>query len=139
MHKSINILITFLILSGLTNCSTLLNESLENGGYRVAQVIQENSLDEGVGKLMGVVKDSKTGERLEKGEVFIYALDRRFSFNKDGSFSELIPAGKYVVSIESEGYNSVTTTNLLIRTKTSTYLDVQLFSSGRDKAPGRTN
>lgn len=139
MHKLVNLFSGLLIVMSLSCCSTLLNGDMSTGGYRVAQVIQENSLDEGVGKLMGVVKDAKTGERLEKGEVFIYALDRRFSFNEDGSFSELIPAGKYVVAIESEGYNPVTTASLLIRTKTSTYLDVHLLSSSKNRTSERTN
>jgi hypothetical protein len=139
MHKLINISIAFSLLLILTGCNSLLNSSLENGGYRIAQVREDQSLQEGMGKLMGVVKDAKTGERLEKGEVFIFTLNKRFAFNKDGSFSELIPAGKYAVSIESEGYNSVTTSNLLIRTKTSTYLDVQLFSTANAGASGPTN
>lgn len=139
MHKLSNLLFSLFLLLGLAHCSSLLNPSMESGGYRVAQVIEENSLDEGVGKIMGVVKDAKTGERLEKGEVFIYAIDKRISFSSDGSFSELIPAGKYTVSVESEGYNSVTTANLLIRTKTSTYLDIKLLSSRKTSGPGKTN
>jgi hypothetical protein len=139
MQKLINLSTALIILLSLPHCSTLLNGNMENGGYRIAQVREDKSLEEGIGKLMGVVKDAKTGERLKKGEVFVFALNKRFSLNGDGSFSELIPAGKYAVSIESEGYNSVTTANLLIRTRTSTFLDVQLFSTENREASGPTN
>ena len=139
MHKLINILTITILMAAFTACSTLPKNS-NVGGYRIEQVIEDDSLEDGLGKLMGVVKDASTGERVKAGEIFVYALNKRFSFNEDGSFSEIIPAGKYTVAIESEGYNPITTTNLLIRTKTSTFLNVLLNASSKSvEGPGRTN
>jgi hypothetical protein len=133
------------ILSGvigmicLMSCDTASKSVSAMAGYRIVQVTEEKSLSEGVGKIMGVVKDVSTGERINQGEVVLLTNNQRFPLNSDGSFAELIPAGKHVVAIESEGYSSITTSNLLIRTKTSTYLNILLKSSKSDAGPGRTN
>lgn len=138
MQKRINTLYLFLLMLSVAACSSL-PKNANAGGYRIEQVTEENSLPDGVGKIIGVVKDATTGDRLEEGEIFVYSLNKRFPLKKDGSFSEIIPAGKYAVTINSEGYNPVTTSNLLVRTKTTTYLNVVLFSPGKNEGPGKTN
>ena len=139
MIQQIKILSGLIAIVCLTSCDTTSKSISATAGYKIVQVVDENSLSEGVGKIMGVVKDVSTGERIEKGEVVLLTNNRRFPLNSDGSFAELIPAGKYVVAIESEGYSSITTANLLIRTKTSTYLNILLRPSKSDAGSGLMN
>ncbi len=131
--------LAFLLLGAVLMGCTALNPSLSGtGGYRVERIITDNSLPEETGKIIGVVKDAQTGERLAKGKVFVYTIDQQYALNADGSFSEEIPAGKYVIAFESEGYSSITTANVLIRTKTSTFLNVQLRPARAGSNPSKT-
>lgn len=123
----------------ITACSTTNNSVSGTSNYRIQQVIDDNSLPNEVGKLIGVVKDAHSGDRLNSGTIFFYTINQRFPLNEDGSFSHEIPAGKYAISFESEGYDVLTTSTILVRTKTSTFLNVQLQSSNSRVGPSRTN
>lgn len=119
-------------------CSSLSNTAGGPGGYRIEQVIENKNLPEETGRVMGVVKDAQSGERLSGGEFYIYSLQQKFAIGENGSFSQDLPAGKYVLTFESEGYDQVTTSSLLIRTKTSTFINV-LMGPSRTKGPGKVN
>ncbi len=127
------------LLSFILACSTTNKKIQGLGQYKVQQVLDDNSLPNEVGKLVGVVKDIETGERLSKGSLFIYSLNKNIPLNKDGSFAQELPAGKYAFTFDSEGYNLMTTSTVLIRTKTSTFLNVELSSSKSGQGPNPTN
>ncbi len=134
-----NKLAVFLFLWGLgVACSALQPSLSDTGGYRVERIIEDNSLPTGTGKIIGVVKNAKTGERISEGLVMVYTIDQEYALNADGSFSEEIPAGKYVMVFESEGFSSITTSNVLVRTKTSTFLNVQLQPATSKSSPSGT-
>lgn len=118
-------------------CSTTKNYS-GKPGFKVVNVVDDKSFPDGTGKIVGVVKDAKTGERVSKGSIFIYSLNQSFPLNQDGSFSHEIPAGKHVFSFDGEGYDLITTSNILIRTKTFTYVNVELLSSTSRRGPTTT-
>ena len=82
-----------------------------------------------MGTIVGTVRDAEDGMMLDQAQVYIAALNMGALWGEDGRFTIAdVPAGEHLLAAELIGYETVTTTVLVIAGETAT-VDLELMAS----------